>query len=380
MRLTILSVPPVIPLIREELRMNETQVGLLMGLPLLTFALAAVPGSLMIARLGAVPTMSGALLLVAAAAAARAAASDVLLLFAATLVMGAGVALMHPGIPTLVRAWLPRRIGLATAVASNGILVGVTLGPVLTIPLVLPMVSGSWRASLLVWAVPVLAIALAFLAFAPRTAAPQAEAAAAADARRWWPSFRSPLVWLLGLTFGSNNALFFGMNGFLPDYLVGIGRGDLIGMALGAMSGSQIVASILLLGGADHLQRRAWPFLVFGPLALAGVAGLLVADGYWIVLAAVLVGLGLAVTFVLTLALPALLSPLEEVHRLSAGMFTISYAYAVVIPVVCGALWDLTGGPLPAFALLATCPVTLTVVGAALSMAARRSRPPPVPG
>src|ERR1700685_427777 len=52
MRMTLLTVPPVIPLIHEELRMSETQIGLLIGLPLALFAIAAVPGSLLIARIG----------------------------------------------------------------------------------------------------------------------------------------------------------------------------------------------------------------------------------------------------------------------------------------------------------------------------------------
>ena len=50
MRLTILALPPVIPLVHDELHMSETQVGFLVGLPLAVFALAAVPGSLLVAR------------------------------------------------------------------------------------------------------------------------------------------------------------------------------------------------------------------------------------------------------------------------------------------------------------------------------------------
>ena len=51
-RIPLLAVPPVIPLIHDDLHMSETQVGLLMGLPLAMFALAAIPGSLLIARFG----------------------------------------------------------------------------------------------------------------------------------------------------------------------------------------------------------------------------------------------------------------------------------------------------------------------------------------
>jgi MFS transporter, CP family, cyanate transporter len=74
------------------------------------------------------------------------------------------------------------------------------------------------------------------------------------------------------------------------------------------------------------------------------------------------------VTFVVIFALPAVLSPPDDVHRVSAGMFTVSYGLAVVVPVICGALWDLTGQPWTTFGLLAICALTLTVLGLALSL------------
>jgi CP family cyanate transporter-like MFS transporter len=60
---------------------------------------------------------------------------------------------------------------------------------------------------------------------------------------------------------------------------------------------------------------------------------------------------------------------------MSAGMFTVSYSCAVIIPVVCGALWDLTGRPWAAFIPLGVCAVALTVLGLALSPHAKRQRP-----
>jgi MFS transporter, CP family, cyanate transporter len=49
MLMTLLVMPPVIPQVHDEFHMSETQVGLLIGLPL---AMAAIPGSLLIARVG----------------------------------------------------------------------------------------------------------------------------------------------------------------------------------------------------------------------------------------------------------------------------------------------------------------------------------------
>jgi MFS transporter, CP family, cyanate transporter len=375
MRLTVLAIPPVIPLIRDDLNMSETQVGILIGLPLVTWALAAVPGSLMIARFGATLTLAVGLVLTGLGGAGRAGAPGVGLLYLATVLMGFGIAIMQPSLPTLVREWLPQRMGLGAIITTNGMMVAVALGPVLTIPVVLPLVGGSWRLDLIVWALPVLATALLYFAFAPRS--PTTAEAGGGEARHGWPDWKDPLIWLLGFTFGSNNALFFSVNAFLPEYLVSLGRGDLTAAALGWMNGSQLVASTLLLISAQRLERRVWPYVVFGPVPLLGVIGIVVAGGggagsAWIVSAAVLVGTSLAVTFALIFALPAILSAHGAVHRISAGMFTVSYGFAVIVPIICGALWDITGRPWTAFVPMALCAVMLGTLGIMLSLRAGR--------
>jgi len=54
LRLTILAVPPVLALIISDLALSGTEVGILNAIPVSLFALVAVPGSLLIARVGAV--------------------------------------------------------------------------------------------------------------------------------------------------------------------------------------------------------------------------------------------------------------------------------------------------------------------------------------
>ncbi len=82
-------------------------------------------------------------------------------LYATTILMSAGVAIMQPALPPLVRAWLPRRVSFGTALYTNGLLVGEIIPVMLTLPLLLPLLDNSWRWSLAVWGIPVVAIALA---------------------------------------------------------------------------------------------------------------------------------------------------------------------------------------------------------------------------
>jgi CP family cyanate transporter-like MFS transporter len=350
LRLTILAVPPVLPLIHRDLALSETAIGTLGSLPALCFAFAAIPGSLLIARMGALRTLLVGLAVTALAAAARGASPDVAILFATTIAMAAGIAIMQPAVSPLVRDWAPDRVGFATAVYTNGLLVSEIVAVALTIPLVLPLVGGSWRLSLVVWALPILATLILFLLFAPR---PVARPAIERAAVRWWPDWRDPLIWRLGIMFGSVNTIYWAGNSFLPDYLHAIGRPDLIGDALSAFNGGQLPASFLMLPLAGRLVRRHWAYVAVGAVTVACAIGMMVLSGAGIVWCAGLIGFFDGIVFVLLLALPPLLSAPGDVHRMSGAMFTISYPCAVVLQILAGYLWDVTGWAAIAFAPIA---------------------------
>jgi len=366
MRMTILAMPPVIPLVHDELHMSETQVGLLVGLPVALFALAAVPGSLLIARIGTSLAVILGMVIAALAGAARAAAIDVPTLYLAAIATGFGVAIMQPALPTLVHEWLPSRIAFGTIAYTSGMLMGAMFPTVLTIPFVLPLVGGCWRLDLVLWAVPAILIAPVFFLLTPNTG--NRPSAAGAIGGLWWPDWKDPLVWLLGLTLGSNNSAYFSTNAFLGEFLASEGKAHLLGPALGWLNGAQIVTPIILLVMADRMQRRAWPFLIFGPALLASFLGLMfVPFTLAIIVFAALIGFTTAITLIATLALPPLLSTPADLPRTAAGMFTVSYTCAIIVPTISGALWDATGKPWAAFVPLCVCAVTLTALGVALT-------------
>src|SRR5581483_4263226 len=334
LRLTILAVPPVIRLIHDDLSLSETQVGILSGLPMVLFAGAAIAGSLLIARFGALPTLIGGLLLCAAGSMLRGVGPSIPMLFTATVVMAFGVAVMQPSLPPLVRAWLPNRIGFATAVYTNGLIIGEILPAALTIPLLLPAIGPSWRMTFVIWAIPCVLIALAILIFAPRSQAMQPHTAS--PPRRWWPDWNNGLIWRIGLMLGSVNATYFALNGFLPDYLTHTGRADLISGALAALNLGQLPASFVLLASAERLVRHVWPYVLCGIVCFLSVLAIAFGSGVWVMIATALIGCFAAAILVLILALPPLLSAPDDVHRMTAAIFTISYTCAVIVPIVSG--------------------------------------------
>src|SRR5262249_28174167 len=137
LRLTVLAVPPGILLIAADLNLSGTEIGILSGLPVILFGLAALPGSPFIVRFGALRTLRSGLLIAGVASGLRGAMPNVLVLYTATVVMGAGIAIMQPALPPLVQEWMPKRVTFGTAVCTNGLLVGETVPVMVTVPLVL---------------------------------------------------------------------------------------------------------------------------------------------------------------------------------------------------------------------------------------------------
>ncbi|EKS39974.1 CynX/NimT family MFS transporter [Afipia clevelandensis] len=354
LRLTILAIPPVLALIIVDLKLSGTQVGILNAIPVSLFALVAVPGSLLIARVGAVPALIIGLLIAAAGSALRGFASDPWMLYITTVVMAAGIAVMQPSLPPTVRQWVPDRIGFATAVYTNGLLCG-EIFPVALAGFLLPLLAGSWRASLVLWSIPLVAIAVVIFLLQPG-----GKSAPVSRHHLWMPDWRDPLLWKVGIIMSAANQLYFCTNAFLPGYLLQTGRTDLIGPALTALNVGQLPASFILLAMASRWERKKWPLLAAVAIGLTGIAGMLSFSGSWgVVTSAALIGFACAVTLTLVLALPALLVAPDDVPRMSAGVFTLGYGFAMVMSILGGIAWDISGK-----AVFAFLPVTVWLLPA----------------
>jgi len=364
LRTTVLAVPPVIPMIHQSLALSQAEIGALASLPVLLFSFAAVPGSILIARFGAFRVLVGGILLTGLGSALRGAALDAAMLFAATFVMGIGIAIMQPSLPPVVREWVPRKIALGTAVYSNGLLMGEALAASLTIPVVLPLAGGDWRLALVAWSVPIFLVALAgMLHQRGRPAEPMHE-----KARVWWPDWKSPVTWRLGLISGGCSSIYFTTNAFLPDVLHRVGRPELLNPALSANNWLQIPASLLLLFFPGRLMMRRWPFMAMGVTFTLATIGLVLARDASIVAYSGVIGFCSAFVLTSTLALPPMLVDPHDVPRVSAAMFAIGYLCAIVTPVLGGYLWDVTGLAWTAFVPAGLFGPLMVVMAAGLEM------------
>lgn len=351
LRLTLLVAPPLAPFMAQELGLNVTGMGALTTLPILMLALAAVGGAWIISRLGPQRTAALCLAVVAIASSARAGANAATWLFLATAAMGVGIAALQPTLPALVRQWMPRRIALATAIYMNGMLMGEVFSAGFTLPLVMPLVGDSWRWAMVVWSLPALAVA-ALVLVQGLTARP--EQRLSFPRGRWVPDFRSPVVWYLGCILGGSASLFFGINAYMSNILAQRDEAEYLARALLWFNTAQVAASLVALRVAGPWLGRAGPVIGLTVVCLVGTIVFGYGSGWLAVLASFVVSMAAGVVLILMVSLPAAMASQAETAPTAAGMFTIGYGLAFVVPLLSGLLVDHTG-----IAVLALWPLLL---------------------
>ncbi|ACI91862.1 major facilitator superfamily MFS_1 [Afipia carboxidovorans OM5] len=347
LRLGVLAVPPVISLIQADLQMSGTEIGILSGLPVVLFAVAAAPGSRLVGWAGVRLTLATGLVVTALGSGLRALAPEVYSLYAATILMSAGIAIMQPAMASAVRQWMPDRAAFGTALYTSGLIVGEIVPVVLMLPVLLPLFDQSWRLGLLSWSAPLLVIAAVVLIFCPR-----GNGGASTAARgTWWPDLRSGLNWQIGLILAGASSVYFSTNAFLPAFLESVGHGSKVSVALTTVNVSQLPAVLLLVFLADWIQGKRWPLLAFCGLTVLGVLGVMVSTAWWMIaLSAGVIGMASAAQLAIGLSLPPLLArnP-DDVAHVIAAAFAISYSYTMGVSFVSGVAWDLAGAPVFAF-------------------------------
>jgi CP family cyanate transporter-like MFS transporter len=367
LRLTLLAVPPVIPLIHRDLHLNESAIAALSNLPVLVLAGSSVFGALLTTRLGARRAMVVGLWVIALSSALRGEGPSIAMLFGATLVMGIGIAMIQPAFPTLARTWFGPRTALGTGIWANGLLCGEAISASLTIPFVLPLVGGSWERSFVAWSIPVGVTALALgIVRDPDDGGNRASGT-------WLPDFRDPRVWLLGVFQSAASMTYFGANTFLPDFLNATGQGGLVGAALAALNIGQLPASIAVGFIPMRILGRRETSLLVAAMIVAALAGIVLFGGAVAVAGAALLGLTGAYVLTMSFALPALIAEPAQIARLAAGTFTLGYAISFVMTLLSGAAWDAMRAPAAAFVPLLAASVIVAVLGPRLGALVSRA-------
>jgi CP family cyanate transporter-like MFS transporter len=168
--------------------------------------------------------------------------------------------------------------------------------------------------------------------------------ASATAGRRFHLPLRRPLVWALGVLFGIQSAVFYGINAWLPSFYVERGWEPAAAAALLSASSLAGLAAIVVapLASRRGLERRQLLAIAAGSTIL-GISGVVLVPALawpW----AVILGAGLGLTFTVVLTLPTdVASDAEGAGGVSALMLLVGYLIASAAPFALGAARDATG-------------------------------------
>jgi CP family cyanate transporter-like MFS transporter len=325
LRIPVLVAPPLAPFISDELALTQALTGALTTLPILMLAIGAMPGSLAISRIGPRNTLALAMVIMVIGSAGRGLVPDTFTLMVASAVMGLGVAMMQPALPALLPRWLePHHLALGSAIYMNGMLMGEFIGAGITLPVLMPLLDNSWRATLLAWSLPALLVAAAL--FLPRR-----DLARPVRRSAWLPDWKNPLTLRIGLLLGLSGSMFFGLNAYMGNLLEQQGHFE------------KLVASLVMLKMARFWVGRRSVIIVMALLSIVGTSGTIVLQGWPAIVSATLMSFVAGILLILLVALPPLLVRSEETGRLSAGTFLVGYTLAFSVPMIGGLVADWSG-------------------------------------
>ena len=205
LRPAIASVSPVLETIRQDLGLGRALLGLLTTIPVLCMSVFALVAPRIAGRIGAERAVLWSVILIGTAVAGRLAAGQPGVLFVTTLVAGVGIALAQSLLPAIVKGWFPDRAALVTGLYTVGMMSGLALSALATVPIERTL-GGFWPGALAAWSL-LAAVATAF--WLPLTSQARSATRLEGAHRRASLPWRSGRAWSVALFFGAESCLFF---------------------------------------------------------------------------------------------------------------------------------------------------------------------------
>lgn len=351
----IVSIGPILPLIRSEFGLSNTAAALLTAIPDLLMGLLALPTPWLARRFGRNAVVLTALIVLCASIIARAFAPSVTILLISTAGVGAGIAVSGALIAGFIKGKFPTRAAMMMGIYATALSLGSTISAGATGPL---SAIGTWRLGSGIWGALGIVGVIAWGLLARR----ESDGAKGAQTVMHKLPLRDPIAWRVALFFACDNLLFYALLTWTsPLYQEHGYSSTRAGLVLAGFTAAFMCASPVFGWLSKSEDRRGWLALA-GVLALAGLVPTALAPGLapFVFIPLCAFGLGAAFTLGMTLPLDNTRS-VQEANVWNAFVLTVGYLVAATGPLLVGTLRDMTGGFGPALWLLVA--VALLMLG-----------------
>jgi MFS transporter, CP family, cyanate transporter len=341
LRVSFVSVGPVLTNISADLGLSSAAAGFLTGLPLIAFAVFSPVAPGFASRLGLDRALWMSLLILASGIVLRSLPMAGLI-WAGTALIGLAIAFLNVLVPSLVKRDFPMRVSQVTGTYTATQAAFAAMGAAVVVPVAQTSPAG-WRLALGIW-VGLALIAMAVLLPWLRRHTPGAVNAAKPEATYQSP-WTSALGWQVTIFMGLQSIAFYVLMAWLPTIEQSRGvPATTAGIHLSVFLLISVFAS-LAAGGILHRgsDQRLVSF-ASGAVMVVTFLGLALAPDLillWVLLGAI--GCGSLIVIALSLfSLRTVNYP--QAASLSGMAQSVGYGLAAVGPVMFGGLRDLSGG------------------------------------
>jgi MFS transporter, CP family, cyanate transporter len=341
LRVSFVSVGPVLTNISADLGLSSAAAGFLTGLPLIAFAVFSPVAPGFASRLGLDRALWMSLLILASGIVLRSLPMAGLI-WAGTALIGLAIAFLNVLVPSLVKRDFPMRVSQVTGIYTATQAAFAAMGAAVVVPVAQTSPAG-WRLALGIW-VGLALIAMAVLLPWLRRHTPGAVNAAKPEATYQSP-WTSALGWQVTIFMGLQSIAFYVLMAWLPTIEQSRGvPATTAGIHLSVFLLISVFAS-LAAGGILHRgsDQRLVSF-ASGAVMVVTFLGLALAPDLillWVLLGAI--GCGSLIVIALSLfSLRTVNYP--QAASLSGMAQSVGYGLAAAGPVMFGGLRDLSGG------------------------------------
>ncbi len=339
----IVSIGPLLPQIRQEFALSNAQASLLTAIPAMLMGLLAFPTPWFAQRFGRDRVILIALAVLMVATALRPFAGSIGFLLAATVGVGAGIAVAGALIPGFAKKSFPKSAAVLMGVYAMSLGLGSTVAAGLTEPLA--SFEGGWRFGAGIFALPCL-LAIAAWAIVARTErrTNAASSVESVSTKAGLP-IRNPTAWLVALYFSANNILFFGFVSWTAPMFREYGlNATKAGLVLASFTAAFMIANPVA-GLMSRNEDRRLVIGFFAGLTLIGSVAIAVHPDLLPFLFIPLIACGIGGSFTLAMILPLdNATNANEANAWTAFVMGIGYFAGALGPLFLGVLRDMTGG------------------------------------
>lgn len=359
LRPVAVSVGPVLAEISGDIGLSGSLAGLLTSLPTICFAVFGALAPAVARRFGDHMAIGIALVLLIVGQVGRLMVDGSASFLLLSMVALSGMALANVLMPSLVRRHYPGRIGMATALYSLTMTIGVTLASATTVPLANAL--GGWRAAFVAWVVAASAALLCWLPLLGQREPVRSHELARVTLGQ---IARTRLGWALAVFFGIQSSQAYSIFGWLPSVYRSAGLDEVqAGLMLGIATGVAIIPAFLIPAYVARTKNPSVLFVSLMVFLVAGYLGLMLAPTSAPWLWAVFLALGTA-SFPLLLALfgTRARTPVATA-ALSGFAQSVGYVIATLGPLSFGILHARTDSWTPSIVLQLVLVVPMLIAG-----------------